>query len=221
MSSFVSRLSCNVSKNKRLLELQSQSVFGRLGTVHRSCYHWLAKVIFTSRDHKLHWHPDPIPRREQKSCAIDLRLISQSSAEPEMVYFSVGSEAVFLSGTSRWCLLEGPLLAVPCWWSPWFQLQKGQNFGSLVLKESVATNLRLLVLAFFFLFTTLLSEGFAQTKKEVNFVQASKISEALEQMEMQHVRLCTCVMWQPTLHFNHKHRDALQSLDSVTLSSGL
>lgn len=33
-------------------------------------------------------------------------------------------------------MLEGPLLSVPCWSSPWFRLQKGQNSGTLVFKES-------------------------------------------------------------------------------------
>lgn len=33
-------------------------------------------------------------------------------------------------------VLEGPLLSVPCWSSPWFRLQKGQNSGTLVFKES-------------------------------------------------------------------------------------
>lgn len=43
---------------------------------------------------------------------------------------SAQSEMLELSGTSQWCLLEGPLLPVPCWWSPWFQLHKGQNSGT-------------------------------------------------------------------------------------------
>lgn len=33
-------------------------------------------------------------------------------------------------------VLEGPLLSVPCCSSPWFRLQKGQNSGTLVFKES-------------------------------------------------------------------------------------
>lgn len=43
---------------------------------------------------------------------------------------SAQSEMLGLSGTSQWCLLEGPLLPVPCWWSPWFHLHKRQNSGT-------------------------------------------------------------------------------------------
>lgn len=35
--------------------------------------------------------------------------------------------------------LDGCSLS-PCWTSPWFRLQKGQNFGRLVLWESAVTN---------------------------------------------------------------------------------
>lgn len=127
---------------------------GRRGTVHRSCYHWLARVIFTSQDYKTTPASESHPLTGiKKGFTIDLRLISWSSAKPWMLLcFSVvvGSETVFAS-----CLVPASDVCwralgslVPYWWSPWFRLQKGQNFGTPMLRESGATNLCSLALWF-------------------------------------------------------------------------
>lgn len=130
----------------------------------RSCCNWLAWVIFTSADYKPQRLPEShdlmgIEKKKRKektkknmtksetteSCATDFSLIGSISARPEMLVlrgFAAEKEEQCLlspSGSRRRCLLS-----VPCWRSPWFRLQKGQNFGSLVLWERAVTNLGLL-----------------------------------------------------------------------------
>lgn len=94
----------------------------------------IGQSYFYITDHKLHWHPSPIPWRIEKTTLRHWLKVNQQE-------LGVAREMLSFNGLPPSCLVPaGDVCSVSlCWWSPWFQLQKGQNFGD---PESAATNLR-------------------------------------------------------------------------------